>query len=90
MGSIDMLTGVMNRNEMNNVVDELAHGIKEDVSVGVIFADLNGLMTVNDVNGHNAGDTLLGRMFALGQVQGIIATVDRELGIEYKHPGFFD
>ncbi len=59
MGSIDMLTGVMNRNEMNNVVDELAHGIKEDVSVGVIFADLNGLKTVNDVNGHNAGDTLL-------------------------------
>jgi mannonate dehydratase len=26
----------------------------------------------------------------LGQVQGILATVDRELGIEYKQPGFFD
>jgi mannonate dehydratase len=41
-------------------------------------------------HGHNAGYTLLGRMFALGQVQGILATVDRELGIEYKQPGFFD
>jgi mannonate dehydratase len=29
-------------------------------------------------------------MFAMGQVQGIMATVDRELGIEYKQPGFFD
>ena len=41
-------------------------------------------------HGHNAGYTLLGRMFALGQVQGILATVDRELGIPYKQPGFFD
>ena len=32
----------------------------------------------------HAGYTLLGRMFALGQVQGILATVDRELGIDYK------
>jgi mannonate dehydratase len=29
-------------------------------------------------------------MFALGQVQGILATVDRELGIKYQQPGFFD
>ncbi len=59
LGSRDMLTGVMNRNEMNNVVDDLAHGSDDDVSVGVIFADLNGLKTINDVNGHNAGDMLL-------------------------------
>lgn len=31
--------------------------------------------------GYNAGYTFLGRMFAMGQVQGILATVDRELGI---------
>ena len=59
MGSKDMLTGVMNRNEMNNVVDDLAHGSMDDKTVGVIFADLNGLKTVNDVDGHNAGDLLL-------------------------------
>ncbi len=29
-------------------------------------------------------------LFALGQVQGILATVDRELGIDNKQPGFFD
>lgn len=58
MSSKDMLTGVLNRNEMNNVVDGLARG-ESDASVGVIFADLNGLKTVNDVNGHNAGDVLL-------------------------------
>ena len=59
LGTKDMLTGVMNRNEMNNVVDELSHGCKDNISVGVIFADLNGLKTVNDLEGHNAGDLLL-------------------------------
>jgi len=59
IGSKDMLTGVMNRNEMNNYVDELSHGISEDKSVGVVFADLNGLKTGNDLEGHNSGDLLL-------------------------------
>lgn len=40
--------------------------------------------------GYNAGYSFLGRMFAMGQVQGILATVDRELGIEYKQPGFHE
>lgn len=31
--------------------------------------------------GYNAGYTFIGRMFALGQVEGILSTVDRELGI---------
>jgi diguanylate cyclase (GGDEF)-like protein len=59
IGSMDMLTGVMNRNEMNNYVDELSHGYGDDATVGVIFADLNGLKNVNDISGHNAGDMLL-------------------------------
>ena len=59
LSSKDMLTGVMNRNEMNNVVDKLCHGEKEGESVGVIFADLNGLKAVNDIEGHSAGDLLL-------------------------------
>jgi mannonate dehydratase len=29
-------------------------------------------------------------MFAMGQIQGVMATVDKELGIEYKQPGFYD
>ncbi len=47
-------------------------------------------MLGDESRGYNAGYSFLGRMFAMGQVQGILATVDRELGIEYKQPGFFE
>ena len=47
-------------------------------------------MLGDESRGYNAGYSVLGRMFALGQVQGILATVDRELGIEYKQPGFYE
>lgn len=47
-------------------------------------------MLGDEGRGYNAGYSFLGRMFAMGQVQGILATVDRELGIEYKQPGFFE
>ena len=60
LSSKDMLTGVMNRNEMNNYVNELSEdssGAEE--SVGVVFADLNGLKPINDEEGHTAGDNLL-------------------------------
>ena len=60
------------------------------VDHGMTFTDEPGGIMDESSHGHNAGYTLLGRMFALGQVQGILATVDRELGIAYKQPGFFD
>lgn len=41
-------------------------------------------MLGDESRGYNAGYSFLGRMFAMGQVQGIIATVDRELGIDGK------
>jgi mannonate dehydratase len=47
-------------------------------------------MLGDDKRGYNAGYSFLGRMFAMGQVQGIIATVDRELGLQYHQPGFLD
>jgi len=51
----------------------------------------HGMTMLGDEDrGYNAGYSFLGRMFAMGQVQGIIATVDRELGLPYKQPGFFD
>ena len=60
LSSKDILTGVMNRNEMNNYVDKLSlDNAGSGISVGVVFADLNGLKRVNDKYGHNSGDTLL-------------------------------
>ena len=56
----DMLTGALNRNEMNNYVDALSSGrICIGKSVGALFADLNGLKRVNDSQGHAAGDALI-------------------------------
>ena len=50
----------------------------------------HGMTMLGDENrGYNAGYSFLGRMFAMGQVQGIIATVDRELGKEYRQPGLW-
>lgn len=46
-------------------------------------------MLGDEARGYNAGYSFLGRMFALGQVQGIIATVDNELGLPYRQPGLF-
>lgn len=57
LSSRDMLTGVLNRNEMNNDVSRLMDACGKPV--GIVFADLNGLKTVNDRDGHDAGDQLL-------------------------------
>ena len=60
LSSQDMLTGVQNRNQMNNFVEALSNGsISRKGPVGVVFTDLNGLKTVNDVEGHEAGDRIL-------------------------------
>ena len=69
---------------------ELAH-IFERENPGLPMRVDHGMTMLGDESrGYNAGYSFLGRMFALGQVQGILAAVDRELGIEYKQPGFFD
>ena len=60
LSSIDMLTGIMNRNIMNNRVDRVIAG-KEvlETPFAIIFADMNGLKHLNDTQGHQAGDTML-------------------------------
>ena len=60
LSSRDMLTGVQNRNEMNNFIERMRDGrISPGKPVGALFADLNGLKKVNDSEGHSAGDELL-------------------------------
>lgn len=54
------LQGLYNRNAMNNRVTDIITGKKPMMNqYGVVFADLNGLKTVNDTEGHPAGDELL-------------------------------
>jgi len=59
-GFTDMLTGVQNRNAMNNRITAIVNG-EEYISVpfGIVFTDLNGLKVMNDTQGHSAGDILL-------------------------------
>lgn len=64
--SIDALTQVNNRNAMNELLNLYVTGEKHLPDVlGIAFADLNGLKTVNDDEGHEAGDKLLIRASAL-------------------------
>ena len=60
LSTIDILTGVFNRNAMNNRIDSLVFGsVSENHAITVVYADLNGLKVVNDTQGHGAGDLML-------------------------------
>ncbi len=60
LSTIDMLTGVKNRNAMNNKVSDILEGrTKIRYPFSVVFTDLNGLKFVNDESGHTEGDLLL-------------------------------
>jgi len=59
LSTMDLLTGIMNRNEMNNRIDEIREGKVSIDRLGVVYADLNGLKRVNDRCGHEEGDNML-------------------------------
>lgn len=61
LSSVDMLTGVLNRNEMNERIERVVSGEDLIRDLGIVFADINGLKRVNDDQGHFAGDQLLKR-----------------------------
>jgi len=84
------LGGRANLIELARIFEKENPQLPMRVDHGMTFTDEPGGVLDESSHGHNAGYTLLGRMFALGQVQGILATVDSELGIEYKQPGFYD
>ena len=60
MSSTDLLTGVFNRNAMNNRISDDRYGTSIiEKPFGVFFIDVNGLKTTNDTKGHIEGDKLL-------------------------------
>lgn len=54
----DLLTGFYNQNYYKNVLDD---AYKYNISVGIMFFDVNGLKIINDQYGHEYGDLLLKR-----------------------------
>ena len=75
LSSMDLMTGVKNRNTMNVTMYNLVNGkTKLEYPYSIIFADLNGLKQVNDEQGHAVGDELL--KSAAGLLQNIFADYD--------------
>lgn len=62
-GYTDMLTGLNNRNRYTEVLKEYRNNPPS--TLGVIFADINGMKSVNDTYGHKYGDKLLIRVAGL-------------------------
>lgn len=53
----DILTGLRNRNSFIELLDE--YDKKSPNSLGIIFADINGMKLINDNYGHKYGDELI-------------------------------
>lgn len=56
LSHVDILTNVHNRNAMIENIDALA---RQNVPVGLVYTDVNGLKYINDTKGHEAGDKAL-------------------------------
>ncbi|MCR5847059.1 MAG: GGDEF domain-containing protein [Lachnospiraceae bacterium] len=66
LGTIDIMTGSLNRNAMNNRVAQFDTQKDESIkSIGILFADLNGLKMINDSSGHLEGDRFLKKASAV-------------------------
>ena len=59
LSSVDILTGLYNRNKLNTYMAGVLESKK--TPIGLVFLDINGLKKVNDNEGHLAGDQLIKR-----------------------------
>ena len=84
MSKTDVLTGVMNRNAMNDRITELCGNPDGTPGhMGVVFADMNGLKYTNDHLGHVAGDQLLKNAAVILQSTFVGAEIFRAGGDEF-------
>jgi diguanylate cyclase (GGDEF)-like protein/PAS domain S-box-containing protein len=68
----DILTGLYNRAFFDEELERLAHGSTFPLSI--VMADVNGLKTINDTLGHEAGDNLI--QLAAWIILGVFRTED--------------
>lgn len=60
LNSHDTLTGLYNRNYVEKLIKEI--DIENNLPISVIIGDVNGLKIVNNIFGHDKGDTILKNM----------------------------
>ena len=71
----DALTGLLNRGAIFEIFErELARAKREEMSVGVLLADVDHFKSVNDTYGHEAGDEVLRHVAR--RLQGAVRTYD--------------
>ena len=60
LAETDPLTGCLNRRSLNKQTDRLIATCEDgDDAIAFLMIDLDNFKTINDVNGHRAGDTVL-------------------------------
>jgi two-component system, cell cycle response regulator len=66
MSQTDALTGLDNRRQLNERIDEMfAHAKRLDEPFSLVMADLDKFKSVNDTYGHQAGDEVLKQLAAI-------------------------
>lgn len=100
LAEIDPLTGCLNRRSIGPATDAIVKKAREEGrSVAFLMVDLDNFKTVNDVNGHKAGDALLKtaseRMVALLPRDGLVARLGGDefacvVPFDPRHPDRID